>query len=134
MNRQETDGSSTSGPLLAESFFPSSVLSHRLFVPSASVTPDLCLFGSEHFLSASLNVLFASWICAGTFFPWANPDLALIVALQRLPETCRAWGRGGSVTLVQRSRGRSSLFPPLPGSTSRSYPFCHGEVELGKPE
>lgn len=78
--------------VLAESFFPSSVLSHRLFVPSASVTPDLCLFGSEH-LSASFNVLFASWICAGTFFPWANPDLALTVALQRLPETCR--GRGG---------------------------------------
>lgn len=94
-----------------QSFFPSSVLSHRLFVPSASVTPDLCLFGSEHFLS-SLNVLFASWICAGTFFPWANPDLALIVALQRLPETCRAWGgeRGAVLPLFSAIGGGVASF------------------------
>lgn len=50
--------------VLTESFPHSSVLSHKVFMFSASVVPDLCLFDSGYSLSASLAFLFAFWIFA----------------------------------------------------------------------
>lgn len=49
------------------------------------------------------------------------PHLTTTLALQRLPETCRVGGVVLSLS-IRCNRGWSSLFPHLPGSTSRPCP------------